>query len=83
MESGVHAPSSMAALSPSQHGEHSDTPGPDHTGMCAAVSCTSALTATRDHDIGPMNRVSPAQVAYLGGTMSPDVEMVPPPPCLA
>lgn len=68
----------MAALSPAQHGEHSDATDPDHTRACAAVACTSALTATRDHDNGSMNRVSPTHVVYLGGTIPPDVELVPP-----
>ncbi len=96
--SAAHAPSSMAthaspstpvqalsltvAHSPSHHGEHSDAPAPDHTSMCAAIACASALTATPDHDLEPMNRVSHAHVAYLGGTVPPDAEMVPPPPRL-
>ena len=82
LATAVHAPSSMAALNPSQHGEHLGAPGPDHTGVCAAVSCASGLTATPDDDLGLMNQVSHAHVAYLGGTMPPDAEMVPPPPRL-
>ncbi len=78
----VGAPSSMTVLHPSQHGEHSGAPDPDHSGVCAAVSCASALTATTYQDLEPMNRVSPAHVAYLGQRIPPDAEMVPPPPRL-
>ncbi len=78
----VQVLSSMAAHSPSHHGEHSGPIAPDHTSMCAAIACASALTATPDHDLEPMNRVSPAHVAYLAQRIPPDAEMVPPPPRL-
>jgi hypothetical protein len=76
----AHAPSSGAGPDPSH--QHSGTTGPAHTGVCAAVSCASAVTATPFDDLGPMNRVSHAQVAYFTGTVPPDAEMVLPPPRL-
>ena len=76
----VHAISWGAGPDPSH--QHSGPTGPAHSGVCAAVSCASALTATSFEDLGPMNRVSRAQVAYFVGTVSPDVEMVLPPPRL-
>ena len=76
----AHAPSLGAGPDPSQ--QHSGTTGPAHTGVCAAVSCASAITATPVDDLGPMNRVSRAQVAYFTGTVPPDAEMVLPPPRL-
>ena len=76
----AHAPSWGAGPDPSQ--QHSGTTGPAHTGVCAAVSCASAVTATPSCDLGPMNRVSRAQVAYFTGTVPPDAEMVLPPPRL-
>ena len=77
----THA-SSTTAVGPFQHGEHSGASGPAHTGVCGAVSCASALTATPYHDPGPMNPVSHPYVAYLDGKVSPNVETVPPPPRL-
>ena len=76
----VHATSWATGPAPSH--QHSGTTGPAHTGVCAAVSCASAVTATPFDDLGPMNRVSRAQVAYFAGTVPPDAEMVPPPPRL-
>ena len=76
----AHAPSWGAGPDPSP--QHSGTTGPAHTGVCAAVSCASAITATPVDDLGPMNRVSRAQVAYFTGTVPPDAEMVLPPPRL-
>ena len=76
----AHAPSWGAGPDPSP--QHSGTTGPAHTGVCAAVSCASAITATHSFDLGPMNRVSRAQVAYFTGTVPPDAEMVLPPPRL-
>ncbi len=76
----AHAPSLGAGPDPSP--QHSGTTGPAHTGVCAAVSCASAITATPVDDLGPMNRVSRAQVAYFTGTVPPDAEMVLPPPRL-
>ena len=78
----VHASPSSATPSSSQHGEHPGTRGPDHSGACAEVACASAITATPEHGLGPIDRVSIAHVAYLGGMMPPDAEMVPPPPRL-
>ena len=78
----AHASASMAEHGPSQHGEHSGTPGGNHSGECAMVACASGITVTREHGLGPVDRVSIAQVAYLGGMMPPDAEMVPPPPRL-
>ncbi len=78
----AHASASMAEHGPSQHGEHSGTPGENHSGTCAMVACASGITVTREHGLGPSDRVSIAQVAYLGGMMPPDAEMVPPPPRL-
>ena len=77
----THA-SSMGALDPAQHDEHSGASGPAHTGVCGAASCASALTATPYHDPGPVDPVSYSYVAYLGGKVPPDAEMVPPPPRL-
>ena len=78
----TYASSSMAAHSPSQHGEHSGAPGPNHSGMCAVMACGSAVTTAPDEGFAPLSRFSGAQVAYLGGRMPPDAEMVPPPPRL-
>ena len=86
----VHTSSSRATHSPSQdgdhrgehHGEHPGTRGPSHSGACAVVACASAITATAEHGLGPTARVFVAHVAYLGGMMPPDAEMVPPPPRL-
>lgn len=78
----AHASSSFAAPGPSQHGEHSGAAGHDHSDTCAVVACAPGVTATREHGLAPMNRVSSAHVAYLGGTMPPDAEMVLPPPRL-
>ena len=86
----AHASSSRATHNPSQdgdhrgdhHGEHPGTRGPSHLGACAVVACASALTATAEHGLGPTARVFVAHVAYLGGMMPPDAEMVPPPPRL-
>ena len=77
-----HASSSRATHGPSQHGEHPGAPGPDHSGACAVVACTSAITATAEYGLGPIDRVIVTHVAYLGGMMPPDTEMVPPPPRL-
>ncbi len=77
----AHA-SSTAGLGPFQHGEHSDASGPAHSGVCGAASCASALTARPYHDPGPVDPVSHSYLAYLGGKVPPDVEMVPPPPRL-
>jgi len=77
----THA-SSAAALGPFQHDEHSGASGPAHTGLCGAASCASALTATPYHDPGPADPVSHSYLAYLGGKVPPDAEMVPPPPRL-
>ena len=76
----ARAPSLGAGPDPSP--QHSGTTGPAHTGVCAAVSCASAITATPVDDLGPMNRVSRAQVAYFTGTVPPDAEVVLPPPRL-
>jgi hypothetical protein len=73
---------STAAVGPFQHGEHSGASGPAHTGVCGAASCASALTATPRHDPGPVDPVSYSYVAYLGGKVPPEAEMVPPPPRL-
>ena len=78
----TYVSSSMAAHSPSQHGEHSGAPGPNHAGMCAVTACGSAVTTTPDDGFGPLSRFSGSRVAYLGGRMPPDGEMVPPPPRL-
>ena len=78
----TYASSSMAAHSPSQHGEHSGAQGPNHAGMCSVMACGSAVTTTPDDGFGPLGRFSGAQVAYLGGRLPPDAEMVPPPPRL-
>ena len=78
----VHESSSRASHGPSQHGEHAGRRGPDHSGACAVVACTSAITATPEHGVGPIDRVFVAHVAYLGGVIPPDTEMVPPPPRL-
>lgn len=77
-----HASPSMAAHSPSQHGEHPGTPGRHHSGACGAVACGSAITAMIDHSLHPMSQVSNNRVAYLRGMMPPDTETVPPPPRL-
>ncbi len=74
--------SSMAAHGPSQHGEHSGAPGESHSGACAVVACASAITAASDYGPRPMSRVSNPSVAYLGSTLPPEAEMVPPPPRL-
>ena len=80
---GAHASSSMAAhVSSSMAHEHAGTRGPDHSGACAVVACTSAITATPEHGLGPIDRVFVAHVAYLGGMVPSDTEMVPPPPRL-
>jgi hypothetical protein len=78
----VHASSWGAAFDRSHDGEHSGAPGPDHMGVCTAVSCASALAAHPFQDLDSMNRVSHAERAYFTGTMSPDAEMVLPPPRL-
>lgn len=78
----AHASASMAERSPSPHGEHSGPPGKNHSGACALVACAPAITATCEHGLGPIDRVPIAQVAYLGGMMPPDAEMLPPPPRL-
>jgi hypothetical protein len=79
---GGHSSSSRTTHGSSQHGEHPGAPGPDHSGACAMVACASAITATPDYGLGPMNKVSNAAVAYLGVVIPPDTEMVPPPPRL-
>ena len=78
----VHASSSRATHGVSQHGVHPGSRGPDHSGACAVVACTSAVTATPEHGLGPIDRVFVAHVAYLDRMMPPDTEMVPPPPRL-
>ena len=78
----VHASSSTAAHSPSQHGEHPGPPAENHSGGCAVVACGSAITATLDHGLEPLSRLSNDHVAYLGGITRPDAETVPPPPRL-
>ena len=80
LSTAMPASSSMAAHSPSQHRGHSGTPGPNHSGVCAVMACGSAVTTTPDNGLGPMSRVSSAQVAYLGGGAPPETDMVPPPP---
>ena len=77
----THA-SSTAAVGAVQHGEHSGASGPAHAGVCGAASCASAVTATTYHEPGPVDPVSHSYLAYLGGKVPPDVEMVPPPPRL-
>jgi hypothetical protein len=77
----THA-SSTAALGPLQQGEHSGASGPAHTGVCGAASCASAVTAATYHEPGPVDPISYSYLAYLGGKVPPDVEMVPPPPRL-
>jgi hypothetical protein len=74
--------SSMAAHNASQHGEHSGAHGESHSGVCAVVACASAMTAGSDYGPGLMSRVSNPSVAYLGSTLPPEAEMVPPPPRL-
>ncbi len=78
----LHASLSSATFCSSQHGEHPGARGPDHSGACAVVACTSAITATPEHGVGQIDRVFVAHVAYLGGVIPPDAEMVPPPPRL-
>ncbi len=77
----THA-SSTAAVGSVQHGEHSGGSGPAHAGVCGAASCASAVTAATYHEPGPVDPVSHSYLAYLGGKVPPDVEMVPPPPRL-
>ena len=78
----AHASPSMATHNPSQHAEHSGAPEPGHTLVCASAACASALTATADLGLEPLNRVSHAQVAYIGEKPAPDAEAVSPPPRL-
>lgn len=76
------APSSFTMHSPFQHGGHAGRRGPDHSGACAVVACSSAITATPDHGLVLTQGISNVHVAYLGEVMPPDAEMVLPPPRL-
>ncbi len=74
--------SSMVADSPSQHGEHSDSPGQNHSGACAVVACGSAITVAPDLGLPAMSRFSNPLRAYQDRMMPPEAEMVSPPPRL-
>jgi hypothetical protein len=73
---------SMMAHNSSEHDGHSDGTAQTDSGACAVLACAAAITASPDHGLGPMNRVSSDSVAHLGDTGLPDAEMVPPPPRL-
>jgi hypothetical protein len=80
---GAHVSASMTANDQPHQGAHSSSHGQDHSGACSEVACASGVTATSDHGLAQMNAVSSARVAYRGGMMPPDAEMVPPPPRLS
>ncbi len=67
---------------PSQHGDHSDTPGPSHADVCAMAVCGVAVVATVDRPVALVMPVLTAPVAYLDGIVPPEAETATPPPRL-